>query len=69
MLKRAHKGVYHKLSPKPLQRYADEFGGRQNMRALDTLGQMTVVAAWLVGKRLRHRDLIEPNRLPSGARS
>lgn len=69
MLKRAHKGVYHKLSPKHLERYVDEFGGRQNIRELDMLDRMTVVAAWLVGKRLKYRDLIKPNGLPSGARS
>ena len=28
MLKRAHKGVYHKISAKHLQRYVDEFSGR-----------------------------------------
>ena len=27
MLKRAHKGAFHKLSPKHLQRYIDEFAG------------------------------------------
>ena len=27
MLKRAHKGVYHKISPKHLQRYVNEFSG------------------------------------------
>ncbi len=69
MLKRAHKGVYHKLSPKHLQRYVDEFAGRQNIREFDTIDQMTVVSAWLVGKRLRYRELIADNGLPSGARS
>ncbi len=69
MLKRAHKGVYHKLSPKHLQRYVDEFAGRQNIREFDTIDQMAVVSGWLVGKRLRYRDLTARNGLPSGARS
>ena len=69
MLKRAHKGTFHKLSPKQLQRYVDEFAGRQNIREFDTVDQMTVVAAWMVGKRLKYRDLIADNGLPSGARS
>jgi len=69
MLKRAHKGAYHKLSPKHLQRYVDEFGGRQNTRELDTLDQMRIVAAWLVDKRLRYQDRIPATGLPSGARS
>ncbi len=50
MLKRAHKGVYHKLSPKHLQRYVSQFAGRQNIREMDTLGQMQHVVAGMVGR-------------------
>ena len=32
MLKRAHKGTFHKLSPKHLNRYVQEFASRQNLR-------------------------------------
>ena len=52
MLKRAHKGVYHKISAKHLQRYADEFSGRHGIRELGTLDQMQSVVAGMVGKRL-----------------
>ena len=69
MLKRAHKGIFHKISPKHLQRYVNEFAGRQNIRELDTLDQMISVTQGLAGKRLQYRDLIAPNGLPSGARS
>ncbi len=58
MLKRAHKGVYHKLSPKHLQRYVAEFAGRHNIREMDTMAQMQHVAAGMVGRRLMYRDLI-----------
>ncbi len=58
MLKRAHKGVYHRLSPKHLQRYVDVFAGRQNIREWDTLAQMQHVVAAMVGRRLMYRDLI-----------
>ena len=58
MLKRAHKGVYHKISPKHLQRYVNEFSGRHGVRELDTTDQMGVVAARMVGKRLSYRELI-----------
>lgn len=58
MLKRAHKGVYHRLSAKHLQRYIDEFAGRQNIRELDTIAQMEHVVAGLVGKRLLYRELV-----------
>ena len=34
MLKRAHKGTFHRLSAKHLQRYVSEFVGRHNMREL-----------------------------------
>ena len=60
MLKRAHKGTFHRLSPKHLQRYVNEFAGRQNVRDLDTLDQMTDLVAGLVGRRLMYRDLIQP---------
>ena len=58
MLKRAHKGVYHQLSAKHLQRYVAEFAGRHNIRELDTLEQMEHVVAGLVGRRLMYRDLV-----------
>ncbi len=58
MLKRAHKGVYHKLSAKHLQRYVAEFAGRHNIRDLDTIDQMNAVVAGMIGRRLLYRDLI-----------
>ncbi|MCY3610461.1 MAG: IS1595 family transposase [Gemmatimonadetes bacterium] len=58
MLKRAHKGTFHKLSAKHLQRYVNEFAGRQNIRELDTIEQMGHVVARLIGRRLLYRDLI-----------
>ena len=60
-LKRAHKGVFHRLSAKHLQRYVAEFAGRHNIRDWDTVDQMTHLAAAMVGNRLRYRDLIAPN--------
>ena len=58
MFKRAHKGTYHKMSPKHLQRYVNEFAGRHNIREQDTIKQMANVVASSVGKRLMYRDLI-----------
>ena len=58
MLKRAHKGVYHKISVKHLQRYVDEFSGRHGVRELDTREQMQSVVARMIGKRLTYRDLV-----------
>ena len=57
MLKRAHKGVYHKMSAKHLQRYVNEFAGRHGIRERGTLDQMQSVVAGMVGKRLMYREL------------
>ena len=58
MLKRAHKGVYHKISAKHLQRYVDEFAGRHGIPERNTIDQMDAVVAGMVGKRLVYRDLV-----------
>ncbi|MYH36170.1 MAG: IS1595 family transposase [Rhodospirillaceae bacterium] len=69
MFKRAHKGTFHKISPKHLQRYVSEFEGKHNIRESDTLAQMRETVARLAGRNLLYRDLIADNGLPSGARS
>ncbi|MXY32702.1 MAG: IS1595 family transposase, partial [Boseongicola sp. SB0664_bin_43] len=68
MLKRGHKGTFHKLSPKHLDRYVTEFAGRHNSRDSDTLDQMETLAKGMVGKRLRYVDLTADNGKSSGAR-
>ncbi len=57
VLKRAHKGTFHQISAKHLQRYVDEFSGRHNIRSRDTIDQMTSVAAGMEGKRLTYKQL------------
>ena len=69
MLKRAHKGTFHKISPKHLDRYVQEFAGKHNVRESGTLAQMRDTVAGLVGRNLLYRDLIADNGLSSGARS
>ena len=68
-LKRAHKGVYHKISVKHLESYVRQFAGKHNAREADTITQMQTVVAGMVGKRLMYRDLTANNGLASGARS
>ena len=58
MFKRAHKGVYHKMSQKHLQRYVDEFVGRHNMRSSDTADQMSLIVRGMDGKMLKHKELV-----------
>ena len=69
MLKRAHKGTFHKISPKHLDRYVQEFAGRHNIRESGTLVQMRDTVARLVGRRLMYRDLVRDNGLDSTARA
>ena len=68
MLKRGHHGIYHKMSPKHLNRYVQDFAGCHNDRDADTIDQMTGIVVGMAGKRLRYRDLIADNGLPSGSR-
>ncbi len=58
-LKRGYYGVYHKMSPKHLQKYVDEFSARQNVRELDTMVQIDTTICGLFGKRLKYVELID----------
>lgn len=69
VLKRAHKGVYHKFSAKHLHRYVADFAGKHGVRGRDTADQMAALAAGMAGKRLTYKALIADNGLESGART
>ena len=69
LLKRGFHGTYHKMSPKHLDRYVQEFAARHGIRDADTIDQMRIVVESMARKRLRYRDLIKDNGLDSGARS
>ncbi|MCY4513986.1 MAG: transposase [Candidatus Tectomicrobia bacterium] len=58
MLKRGHKGTYHKMRNKHLKRYVDEFVGRHNKRPSGTIDQMGAFVSGMEGKRIRYQDLI-----------
>ena len=58
LMKRGFHGTYHKMSPKHLNRYVQEFAGRHNIRGLDTISQMALIARGLDQKRLRYSDLV-----------
>lgn len=55
LLKRAHKGTFHKMSPKHLDRYVQEFAGRHNVRNRDTVEQMKSVRNGMEHRRLTSR--------------
>ena len=58
MLTRAHKGTYPKISKKHLNRYVNEFLVRHNIRDEDTIRQMEIIVAGLVGRRVMYKDLV-----------
>ena len=58
LLKRAHMGTFHKISPKHLDRYVTEFTGRHNDRHSNTEQQMRNLVEGMSGRRLRYPDLI-----------
>ena len=58
LLKRGYHGTYHHWSPKHTDRYVREFAGRNSMRDLDTIDQMSTLARGMIGKRLTYMALI-----------
>ena len=58
MLKRGFYGVYHRMSPKHLHRYVQEFSGRHNDRPRDTADQLSAMVRGMCGKRLTYKELI-----------
>lgn len=65
MLKRAYMGIYHHMSPQYLQRYVDEFSSRHNVRQRDTVDQMAILAANMVGKHLPYDLLTGRSHCPN----
>ena len=68
MLKRGHQGIYHKFSPRHLDRYISEFPGRHNAREADTIDQMSGIVSGIAAKRLTYVALFADNGLAPGAR-
>ena len=57
LLKRGHYGTYHRMSPKNLQRYVDEFAGMHSVRELYTVTQMERAAKGFENKLLLYKTL------------
>ena len=58
VLKRAHKGTFHKISKKHLDRYVTEFAGKHNNRTMGTINQMEGIVRGMVGKNLTYKKLV-----------
>ena len=68
-LKRAHKGTYHKLSAKHLQRYMNEFLSQHDDRCAGTIEIIQHPAQGMDGNQVPFNKRIAQNGLPNGARS
>ena len=69
MMKRGHKGAYHKMSARHRHRHVNEFAGRHNVRNADFSDQMRGMVASMRGRFLPYQMLKKENGLPNGARN
>ena len=58
MFKRAHKGTFHRISPKHLHRCVSEFAMRHNMCGQNTRVMISDTIARMAEKRLMNKDLV-----------
>ncbi len=63
LVRRGYNGTFHRIDPKHLHRYVNEFAGRLGMKALDAVAKMRAIAQNLVGKRLTYAQLVSPSTL------
>ena len=70
MTKCGYHGTCHKMSPRHLSRYTDQFSGHHNIHDRNTIDQMGLVVRDLEGTRLTcNNKLNEPTRRHSGGQS
>ncbi len=66
-MKRGQHGTFYKMSPKHLDRYAQEFYGRHNIRELDTEEMVVSIVRGMDAKRLTYKELIKDNGRDNGS--
>ena len=62
-VRRGYNGTFHRIEPKHLHRYVNEFAGWLGMRALGAVDRMRIMVQNLVGKRLTYEQLVAPSVL------
>ena len=68
LLRRAQTCTFHKLSPKRMDGYVQEFAGRNNMPDLDTITQINGGRRGMDGERLTYKALVKVTGSQSVAR-
>ena len=63
LVRSGYNGTFHRIDPKHLHRHINEFSGRLNMKMLDAVDKMRMMARNMVGKRLTYGQLVAPNAL------
>lgn len=58
LFKRGYYGTFHYMSPKHLQKYANEFATRQSLKCCDTVDMIAMTTKASVGKHLSWKELI-----------
>lgn len=69
MLKRPHKGAYHKMSPKHFQRYIEDFTVCHSQREFNMIDRTINVTVGMIGEWLNWKNRIAGNGLSNGAQS
>lgn len=67
LLKRVYYGTYHRMSPKHLQRYVNEFVERHNIRRLDTVDQMESITMGMFDKLITYKLLTRKTEIDQTA--
>lgn len=65
IFQRAYHWTYRHLSKKHLNRYAQQFAGKHNVREIDTLAQIQCVVIGMVVRRIMYRELLIPSSYQS----
>ena len=63
LVRRGYNGTFHRIDPKHLHRYINEFSGRLNMKMLDAMNKMCMIVQNMVSRRLTYGQLVAPNAL------